>query len=37
MHRTTARFWSGLASLPEEVQRVARQNFALLKACAAGA
>ena len=31
MHRTTARFWSGLARLPEEVQRVARQNFALLK------
>lgn len=31
MHRTTARFWSGFARLPEEVQRVARQNFALLK------
>ena len=29
MHRTTGRFWTGFARLPEEVQRVARQNFAL--------
>jgi hypothetical protein len=31
MHRTTARFWTSLARLPEPIQRVARQNFALLK------
>jgi len=31
MHRATARFWSSLASLPEPVQRLARQNFELLK------
>jgi hypothetical protein len=31
MHRTTARFWSSLARLPEPVQRWARQNFELLK------
>lgn len=31
MHRTTARFWSSLARLPEPVQRLARQNFELLK------
>jgi len=31
MHRTTARFWTCLARLPEPVQRVARQNFDLLK------
>ena len=31
MHRTTARFWTGFAHLPEAVQRVARQNFELLK------
>jgi hypothetical protein len=31
MHRTTARFWSLLARLPEPVQRLARQNFELLK------
>ena len=31
MHRTTARFRSSLASLPEPVQRLARQNFELLK------
>ena len=32
MHRATARFWASLASLSEPVQRVARQNLALLKA-----
>ena len=31
MHRATARFWSSLACLPEPVQRLARQNFELLK------
>jgi hypothetical protein len=32
MHRTTPRFWTSLAHLPESVQRNAHQNFALLKA-----
>jgi len=31
VHRTTRRFWSCFARLPEPVQRVARQNFELLK------
>jgi hypothetical protein len=31
MHRTTPRFWAVFAHLPESVQRVARQNFELLK------
>jgi hypothetical protein len=31
MHRTTARFWTSFAHVPEPVQRVARQNFELLK------
>jgi len=31
MHRATARFWTSLARLPEPIQRVARQNSALLK------
>jgi hypothetical protein len=31
MHRTTARFWTSLARLPEPIQRVARRNFKLLK------
>ncbi len=31
MHRTTARFWTCFARLPEAVQRVARENFELLK------
>jgi hypothetical protein len=31
MHRATARFWTSLARLPEPIQRVARQNFELLK------
>lgn len=30
-HRTTARFWASYARLPEAVQKVARQNFDLLK------
>jgi hypothetical protein len=31
MHRTTARFWTLLARLPEPIQRVAHENFELLK------
>jgi hypothetical protein len=31
MHRTTARFWTSYARLPESLQRVARENFELLK------
>jgi len=31
MHRTTARFWTFHARLPESLQRVARENFELLK------
>ena len=31
MHRTTARFWTSFARLPEPIQRLARENFALLK------
>jgi len=31
MHRTTARFWTYFARLPVAVQRLARQNFELLK------
>jgi len=31
MHRATARFWTSLERLPESAQRVARQNFELLK------
>ena len=31
MHRTTARFWGSLKRLPEPIQRVAHQNFELLK------
>jgi hypothetical protein len=31
MHRTTSRFWTLFARLPEAVPRVARQNFELLK------
>jgi len=31
MHRTTARFWTLFARLPEAVQAVARKNFGLLK------
>ncbi|OFW07806.1 MAG: hypothetical protein A3G20_03210 [Acidobacteria bacterium RIFCSPLOWO2_12_FULL_59_11] len=31
MHRTTARFWSCFERLPRTAQRVARQNFDLLK------
>ena len=31
MHRATPRFWSSLARLPDPVQRLARQNFQLLK------
>jgi hypothetical protein len=31
MHRTTARFWRCFEGIPEAGQRVARQNFQLLK------
>jgi hypothetical protein len=31
MHRTTPRFWTLLAHLPDAVQTVARKNFELLK------
>ena len=31
MHRTSPRFWTLFAGLPEAVQRIARQNFELLK------
>ncbi|PYV17947.1 MAG: hypothetical protein DMG21_06655 [Acidobacteria bacterium] len=31
MHRATPRFWTLLSRLPEPVQKVARQNFDLLK------
>ena len=31
MHRTTARFWRCFEELPEAVQRLARENFKLLK------
>jgi hypothetical protein len=31
MYRTTARFWTCFARLPEAAQKVARQNFQLLK------
>jgi len=31
MHFTTKRFWKGYDSLPEKVQQVADQNYALLK------
>jgi hypothetical protein len=32
VHRTTARFWACFARLPESAQKMARENFALLKA-----
>jgi hypothetical protein len=31
MHRTSGRFWTLFARLPENVQKVARKNFDLLK------
>jgi hypothetical protein len=31
MHRTTARFWTLFAGLPQDAQTVARKNFELLK------
>ena len=31
MHRATRRFWSSFASLSEDVQDLARKNYALLK------
>ena len=31
MHRTSSRFWTCFARLPEAVQRVAQGNFELLK------
>lgn len=32
MHRATSRFWTCFANLSEDVQHVARKNYALLKA-----
>lgn len=32
VHRTTDMFWKRLLKLPDYVQKLARQNFALLKA-----
>ncbi len=32
MHRTTSNFWKSFEGLPDDVQRVARKNYALLKA-----
>lgn len=31
MHKTTSRFWRLFQQLPDTVQRIARQNFELLK------
>lgn len=31
MHRTTARFWENFANLPMHIQKLAEENFALLK------
>lgn len=31
MHRTTARFWASLAQIPGPIQKVAKENFELLK------
>ena len=31
MHRATSRFWTCFANLSEDVQNVARKNYALLK------
>ena len=31
MHRTTSRFWKLFDDLPDDVQKVARKNYALLK------
>lgn len=31
MHRTTPQFWQRFDNLPEEVQKLARKNFRLLK------
>ncbi len=31
MHRTTSRFWKYFDNLPEDVQKVARKNYELLK------
>jgi hypothetical protein len=30
-HRATSRFWRALERLPPEIQKLARENFALLK------
>jgi hypothetical protein len=32
VHRTTPQFWQRFDALPEEIQRLARKNFELLKA-----
>ncbi|EIC19540.1 ParE family toxin-like protein [Thiorhodovibrio frisius] len=31
MHKTTTRFWACLYALPEQVQKLARKNYKLLK------
>ncbi|MBK5970468.1 MULTISPECIES: ParE family toxin-like protein [Thiorhodovibrio] len=31
MHKTTTRFWACLYALPEQVQKLARKNYELLK------
>jgi hypothetical protein len=31
LHRTTSRFWRCFEELPESVQKIARQNFQLLR------
>jgi hypothetical protein len=31
MHRSSGRFWTLFSNLPENVQKVARKNFELLK------
>ena len=31
MHQATSRFWSTFSELPEQVQKIARKNFELLK------
>ena len=32
MHRASSRFWTSLARLPKPIQKLARENFTLLKA-----
>jgi hypothetical protein len=32
MHRATRRFWESFANLPDDIQNLARKNYALLQA-----